>query len=88
MRDRTDETVTLTMADMPAAGQDGLVGSAGGPRADRRRRCTVAYKMAILAEYDQLTDSGERGALLRREGLYHSQCSSGVRRVIRVRCRR
>jgi transposase len=66
--------VTLTMADMPAAGQDGLVGSAGGPRADRpkRRRFTAAYKMEILAEYDKLTDSAERGALLRREGLYHS----------------
>src|SRR5215468_11072761 len=62
------------MADMPAAGQDGLVGSAGGPRADRpkRRRFTAAYKMEILAEYDKLTDSVERGALLRREGLYHS----------------
>jgi transposase len=67
--------VTLTVADMPApAGQDGVVGSAGGPRADRprRRRFTAAYKMEILAEYDRLTDSGERGALLRREGLYHS----------------
>lgn len=51
-----------------------MVGSAGGPRADRprRRRFTAAYKLEILAEYDQLTDSGERGALLRREGLYHS----------------
>jgi len=59
---------------MPAAGQDGLVGSAGGPRADRprRRRFTAAYKMEILAEYDKLTDSAERGALLRREGLYQS----------------
>jgi len=49
------------------AGQDGVVGSAGGPRADRprRRRFTAAYKMEILAEYDRLTDSGERGALLR-----------------------
>src|SRR5215468_11162899 len=63
------------MADRPAPGQDGLVGSAGGPRADRpkRRRFTAAYKMEILAEYDKLTDSAERGALLRREGLYHSQ---------------
>ena len=68
--------MTLTVADMPArTGQDGLVGSSGGgPRADRpkRRRFTAAYKLEILAEYDQLTDSGERGALLRREGLYHS----------------
>jgi transposase len=60
---------------MPArTGQDGPVGSAGGPRADRpkRRRFTAAYKLEILAEYDKLTDPGERGALLRREGLYHS----------------
>jgi transposase len=67
--------VTLTVADMPApAGQDGLVGSAGGPRANRpkRRKFTAAYKLEILAEYDKLSDAGERGALLRREGLYHS----------------
>ena len=58
---------------MPAPGQDGLVGSAGGPRADRprRRRFTAAYKLEILAVYDKLTDSAERGGLLRREGLYH-----------------
>jgi transposase len=68
--------VTLTVADMPArTGQDGVVGSSGGgPRADRpqRRRFTAAYKLEILAEFDKLTDPGERGALLRREGLYHS----------------
>jgi transposase len=67
--------VTLTVADMPArTGQDGPVGSAGGPRADRpkRRKFTAAYKVEILAEYDKLTDPGERGALLRREGLYQS----------------
>jgi transposase len=67
--------VTLTVADMPApAGQDGLVGSAGGSRADRprRRKFTAAYKLEILAEYEKFTDPGERGALLRREGLYHS----------------
>ena len=28
--------------------------------------------MEILSEYDKLTDPNERGALLRREGLYHS----------------
>jgi len=30
------------------------------------------YKLAILAEYDRCTDQGEKGALLRREGLYSS----------------
>src|SRR4051794_41187096 len=45
-----------------------------GPRADRaqRRNFTADYKLAILAEYDACTESGEKGALLRREGLYSS----------------
>ncbi len=39
----------------------------------RRRTFTAAYKAAILAEYDALAPGGtERGALLRREGLYTS----------------
>ena len=48
--------------------------SARGPRADRpkRRTFTPAYKLAIVEQYDQLADARERGALLRREGLYHS----------------
>src|SRR5512132_1565458 len=29
-------------------------------------------KLAILAEYDRLTEPGDKGALLRREGLYTS----------------
>jgi len=40
------------------------------PRA-RRRTFTAKYKLAILAEYDQL-DDGDKGALLRRENLYTS----------------
>jgi transposase len=44
------------------------------PPADRprRRRFTPAYKLAILADYDRLSGVGEKGALLRREGLYSS----------------
>ena len=67
--------MTLTVADMPGSvREDGLVASARGPRADRpkRRTFTPAYKLAIVEQYDQLTDARERGALLRREGLYHS----------------
>ncbi|WP_374628476.1 IS3 family transposase [Frankia sp. AgPm24] len=55
--------------------EDGEVSSSrGGPRSDRpkRRTFTAAYKKRILNEYDGLTGAGERGALLRREGLYHS----------------
>ena len=35
-----------------------------------RRSFTPEYKLAILAEYDAATESGEKGAILRREGLY------------------
>jgi transposase-like protein len=46
----------------------------GGERTKNpvRRVFTPEYKLAILAEYDGCSESGERGALLRREGLYSS----------------
>jgi transposase len=37
-----------------------------------RRVFSAEYKLAILAEYDGCSESGERGAILRREGLYTS----------------
>jgi transposase-like protein len=37
-----------------------------------RRVFSPEYKLAILAEYDACTESGEKGAILRREGLYSS----------------
>lgn len=39
----------------------------------RRRRFSAEYKMAILAEFDACVGDGDKGALLRREGLYSSQ---------------
>jgi transposase-like protein len=46
---------------------------AGGPRADRpkRRHFTAEYKLRIVEEYDS-APAGEKGAILRREGLYDS----------------
>ena len=41
------------------------------PERARRRTFTAKYKMQILADYDAAGD-GEKGALLRREGLYTS----------------
>ena len=41
------------------------------PERARRRTFTATYKLAILAAYDAAPD-GEKGALLRREGLYSS----------------
>lgn len=44
-----------------------------GPRANRpkRRTFTSEYKLRILQDYDN-APTGEKGALLRREGLYDS----------------
>jgi hypothetical protein len=39
------------------------------PERARRRTFTARYKLEILAAYDAAPD-GEKGALLRREGLY------------------
>ena len=72
--------VTMTMSDMPQrsdAGDQGANQSAASPRSPRaetpkRRTFTAAYKRRIIQQYDALTDPTERGALLRREGLYHS----------------
>lgn len=63
----------MTLADQAAmSGHDGQV-SSGKPGRPKRRAFTAAYKARILAEYDALPDgSHERGALMRRERLYHS----------------
>ena len=64
--------MTLTDTDLhrgPVAADDGAV----SPRAERprRRSFTAEYKLQILAEYEA-AEPGQRGALLRREGLYSS----------------
>ena len=67
--------MTLTIADTRGLRtDDGVVSSSAGPRGDqpRRRVFTPEYKLAMVAEYDGASTPGERGALLRREGLYHS----------------
>ena len=69
-----DTTVTLTVSDSRGrVPDDGVMASTSGPRADqpRRRTFTGEYKLAMVAEYDRLP-AGEKGALLRREGLYSS----------------
>lgn len=60
--------MTMTLADTSRI-DDGVV----TPRADRpkRRTFTAEYKAQILAEYEA-AETGERGAILRREGLYSS----------------
>jgi transposase-like protein len=67
--------VTLTIADTRGLrADDGVVSSSGGPRSGQRRRrvFTPEYKLRMVAEYERASAAGERGGLLRREGLYHS----------------
>jgi transposase len=42
------------------------------PDRPKRRSFTADYKLAILDEYDRCAGDGDKGALLRREGLYTS----------------
>lgn len=54
--------------------EDGT-GTDGGPPSNKpfvRRSFSPEYKLTILAEYDRCSESGEKGAILRREGLYSS----------------
>ena len=42
----------------------------------KRRQFSAAYKLAVLAEADRLSEPGAIGALLRREGLYSSHLTT------------
>jgi transposase len=66
--------VTMTLSDQAAMTerQDGRV-TDERPSRPKRRTFTAAYKARILAAYDALPEgSPERGALMRKERLYHS----------------
>ena len=72
-------TAMVTRLDRaPGIEDPGRVSGAGEQRPDpevparaRRRTFTAQYKLEMLAAYDAAPD-GEKGALLRREGLYSS----------------
>jgi transposase-like protein len=74
--------MTVTGLDRPAgitdpgqvAGDDGRRRPPAGPARARRRTFTAQYKQEILAAYDA-APGGEKGAILRREGLYSSLIS-------------
>ena len=63
----------MTLSDQAAmTGQDGRV-TEQQPGRPKRRTFTAAYKTRILAAYDALPEgTPERGALMRKERLYHS----------------
>jgi len=65
--------MTMTTASLLARAHDWDVADDDPAARPRRRTFSAEYKARILAEYDALgAGSTERGALLRREGLYTS----------------
>jgi transposase-like protein len=65
--------MTMTSASLLARANDGVVDEPDPAARPRRRSFTAEYKARILDEYDALpVGTSERGALLRREGLYSS----------------
>jgi transposase len=65
--------MTMTSTSLLARAHDGVVDEPDPATRPRRRSFTAEYKTEILDEYDALpVGSSERGALLRREGLYSS----------------
>ena len=67
----------MTVLDrMPVTGDPGVVAEERRPDPEvperaRRRTFTARYKLDVLAAYDAAA-AGEKGAILRREGLYSS----------------
>ena len=67
------DTMTMTSTSLLGRAHDGVVDEPDPAARPRRRSFTAGYKARILDEYDALAvGSSERGALLRREGLYSS----------------
>ncbi len=64
--------MTMTSAALLARAHDEGVGDDDPASKPKRRRFTAEYKLAILDEYERLSDPGAKGALLRREGWYSS----------------
>jgi transposase len=62
----------MTMPTITEDAHDEGVGTPPTPPRPQRRRFSADYKLAVLAEYDRLAANGEKGALLRREGLHTS----------------
>jgi transposase-like protein len=64
--------MTMTSAALLSRAQNGHVAKKHDSK-PTRRRFSAEYKLAILDEYESLTEHGSKGALLRREGLYAGQ---------------
>ncbi len=64
--------MTMTTATVRVHADEGAMRDDDPAAKPTRRRFSATYKLAILDEYERLTDSGAKGTLLRREGLYTS----------------
>ncbi|MGH9120401.1 MAG: transposase [Acidimicrobiales bacterium] len=72
----------MTTASLLARAHDGVVDELDPAARPKRRSFNAEYKARVLAEYDALpVGSHERGALLRREGLYTSHLA-GWRKAV------
>jgi transposase-like protein len=69
-------TTTAAGQELPAAGNGKLPPDPAVLEKPVRRRFTAEYKLRILQEADRCIESGQLGALLRREGLYSSLLST------------
>lgn len=64
--------MTMTPTALNERAQNGTVPDDDPAAKPKRRRFSADYKLATVEEYERITDSGGKGALLRREGLYSS----------------
>jgi len=78
LREMTSKVTTTPLARAAGMEDPGRVAEDATQRPDpevperaRRRKFTAKYKLEVLAAYDAAPD-GEKGAVLRREGLYSS----------------
>ena len=69
-------TAAATGLGGPVAGNGEPIPDPGVPEKPVRRRFTAEYKLRTLREADRSTESGQLGAMLRREGLYSSHLSA------------
>ena len=64
--------MTLSTLTMERAHDEAMDGEPNLPDRPRRRRFSAVYKLSLLDKYDRCVGDGDKGALLRREGLYSS----------------
>lgn len=76
MKEATERKAPLSEPERSGGSDNGAAarreGSPAVPPKPKRRTFTAAYKARIVEEADACTETGEVGALLRREGLYSS----------------